>query len=684
MPGDRSYEELEEICARLEAEAGHHLVLQRDLNRAKTQVDEELQRFSFIQGFIEKSLELDGDEAFYALTLEALVEAFEFEVALYLLPGDEPDRLNVAGEFGFSDIPETLAFNRDWLDGEDAQILKQSSPALAEWSALALDQAIICPICDKNHELAGLLLGGLTIENGDVYEPITENTISAFTVMVRQAGAVWSNRQLTSEVVAQNKRLEVEAGRQIVMQRDLIKAKDQVDDELMRFKSIQSYIGKALALESDDAFFELTLESFIEAFELEIALLLRVTDEADDRMDIIGQFGFDEIPASLPIDSAWFGDLDGRLETADSDVLLSWSDLDLVSALISPYRDRDDNLAGAIVAGITSVSVDFYDEIPEDKIVPFSVMARQAGGLLVNRQLNAEVRAHNARLAALTDSYSRFVPFQFLDLLGRSSIEEIDKGDSAVMEMSVLFADIRGFTTLSEQLGPERTFSALNQFLSVVEPIISAEGGFINQYLGDAIMALFPASADNALRCAAKMLDEVEAFNEGRRLTGEPIITFGLGISTGPLMIGALGGGERLDSNVIGDTANLASRTEGLTKIYGVNALFTGPTFENLENPNQFKVREIDRVIVKGRAGAVPLYELIRKDDPENYAPAAEFNAAMSDYRAGRFDQALGLFSMMASEVPMDPVISLFKSRCENLAGASPGDWNGVWVFDEK
>ena len=680
----RTYEELEAICTRLEERAGEHLVLQRDLMEAKARVDDELARFRAIQTFIERSLNADTEETFHSIAMEAVIEAFQFEVALCLRVADDGSALAVAGSFGFEDPPTVLPFDEDWIDDRVPIVVDQRDPMLLAWRSLGLQDAIICPLWSGDNELNGLVVGGRSIANRDRFEPITAEIGAAFTVMARQIGSVHSNRQLNLELRAQNRRLEVEHARQIVMQRDLIRAKDQVDDELMRFKSFQEYIAKTLDAESDDAFYQLTLEAIIEAFELEVAVFLRVDENHAQHFKVAARFGLDDAPASLPFEPEWFANSESRTTGNDSPLATWWPGLSLATAIVCPFLDRKGRLGGAILAGVTVDSMDFYEEIKQEIRVPFSVLVRQAGGLWINRQLNAQVLAQNERLANLTRSYSRFVPFQFLDLLGRSSIEEIATGDSVLRTMSVLFADIRGFTTLSEHLGPSEIFVALNEFLATMEPLIAHEEGFINQYLGDAIMALFPGSADAALRCAEAMLQSQTAFNEARQARGERPIFFGLGINSGPLMVGALGGGERLDSNVIGDTANLASRVEGLTKIYGVPAIFTEATRTRLEEPEALRFREIDRVMVKGRGKATTIYELIPQRSDTGDANANDLAEAMGLYRAGDFETAKARFQDCAARVDNDPLPRLYIQRCDRFLQAPPSFWDGVWRLDEK
>jgi class 3 adenylate cyclase len=490
------------------------------------------------------------------------------------------------------------------------------------------------------------------------------------------------------ELAAICARFEAESGHNLVMQRDLIYAKDQVDDELMRFKAIQAFITRALDAADEAEFFNLTLESLIEAFEHEVGLFLLATGE-DGVLRIASEFGFEDAPGTVEFSPDWIDPTESQIFGPDDVLIEAWPDLGLASAIICPFHDKIGGFAGAILSGITREGADFYKPITGEHSSAFTVMVRQAGALLINRQLNDEIRQHNQRLSNLTKSYSRFVPFQFLDLLERSSIEDINAGDHVSLDMSVLFADIRGFTTLSEKLGPAGTFSSLNEFLVSIEPEIGREQGFINHYLGDAIMALFPGPSDAALRCASAMLDAARTFNDGRVGRGDIAIRFGLGISSGPLMLGAIGGGGRLDSNVVGDTANLASRIEGLTKVYGVTALFTEFTFNRLSDPSKFSLRELDRVVVKGRSAPVTIFELLDcEPEPaksQKLATQSRFAEGLSQYRAGAFDGARVIFEDCVSRVPDDRAAALFASRCANRSKQLPVEqWQGISEIDEK
>ncbi len=201
-------------------------------------------------------------------------------------------------------------------------------------------------------------------------------------------------------------------------------------------------------------------------------------------------------------------------------------------------------------------------------------------------ELIARIKTH-LRLSNLNSAYSRFVPRQFLNLLQKDSILDVKLGDHLHREMSILFSDIRSFTTLSEKMTPEENFKFINSYLSRMEPEIMKNRGFIDKYIGDSIMALFSGGADDAIRAAIAMLHKLVEYNQHRQSIGYDPVQIGIGINTGSLMLGTVGGQNRMDGTVISDAVNLASRIESLTKEYGVSLLISHQTFANIENPNE-------------------------------------------------------------------------------------------------
>ena len=174
-------------------------------------------------------------------------------------------------------------------------------------------------------------------------------------------------------------------------------------------------------------------------------------------------------------------------------------------------------------------------------------------------ELLARVRVH-LELAKISDSYARFVPRQFLEQLGKERIIDVALGDQVQREMTVLFSDIRNFTLMSEGMNPAETFSFVNQYLGAMEPAISGHSGVIDKYVGDAVMALFPHRADDAVQGALEMIRRLDTWNLERATRGEPAVKIGIGLHTGSLMLGTVGARDRMDTTVISDAVNLASR----------------------------------------------------------------------------------------------------------------------------
>jgi PAS domain S-box-containing protein len=285
----------------------------------------------------------------------------------------------------------------------------------------------------------------------------------------------------------------------------------------------------------------------------------------------------------------------------------------------------------------------------------------------------AEVQRRNftSELFQLNQAFSRFVPRQFLQFLDKESIVDIQLGDHVQKEMSVLFADIRDFTTLSESMTPEENFKFINAYLSRMEPAIVENQGFVDKYIGDGIMALFSKGADNALKAAISMLHRLANYNQHRAQVGYVPIRIGIGINTGSLMLGTVGGYSRMDSTVISDTVNLASRIEGLTKEYKASLLISHHTFSQLQDANQYAFRLIDRVKVKGKIAAVSVYEVFEADPPKirdtKFATKTAFEEALLLYNLHSFKEAAQLFEECLHLNPEDTVAQIYLERCQRL-----------------
>jgi class 3 adenylate cyclase len=281
------------------------------------------------------------------------------------------------------------------------------------------------------------------------------------------------------------------------------------------------------------------------------------------------------------------------------------------------------------------------------------------------RQQQASLKHANQELQAFIRAYDRFVPDEFLSFLGKKSITDVKLGDQVAQEMTMLFSDIRDFTSISEKMTPQENFNFINEYLSRMQPFIAQYHGFIDKYIGDAIMALFPTSANDALDAAIGMLKSLNDYNEDRPKREQ--LRIGIGLHTGTIMLGTVGGENRMDSTVIGDAVNLSSRVEGLTKIYGVNLLITEHTLAKLQNPEAYALREIDRVTVKGKRKPVTVYEVFETDDYEmkvrKQASLEFFSQGLVLYREQKYTEARAMFYEVLQINPEDKAARLYRTE---------------------
>ncbi|KAB8033747.1 adenylate/guanylate cyclase domain-containing protein [Fluviispira multicolorata] len=215
-----------------------------------------------------------------------------------------------------------------------------------------------------------------------------------------------------------------------------------------------------------------------------------------------------------------------------------------------------------------------------------------------------------ADLKETNESYQRFVPSQFLEILNKHGILNVNLGDCRQMKMTILFSDIRDFTTLSDSMTPKESFEFINQYLKLIAPIIKEKGGFIDKYIGDAVMALFPSKASQALDTAIEMCNCLERINEERVRHNKNPLQIGIGLNTGMVMIGIVGEEQRLDATVIGDSVNVASRIESMTKHVKNKILISHETFLELNEEQKKYIKCIGKHHIKGKEEEISLYEV--------------------------------------------------------------------------
>ena len=300
-----------------------------------------------------------------------------------------------------------------------------------------------------------------------------------------------------------------------------------------------------------------------------------------------------------------------------------------------------------------------------------TVVCSQAAVSIENALLYGDLQQSLDKQTALTNAYGRFMPPQFLKLLAKDSILDLQRGDQILRPITVMFADIRNFTGMAEAIGPARTFTFINRYLGHMEPAIHAHHGFVNQYLGDGIMALFPRSADDAVLAALTMLRAVRELNKELAAEGDTPVEIGIGLNGGPLMVGAIGGLDRMGRGVVGDATNVASRVEGMTKRYRTPLLIGESTFLALDKA-EVTTRLVDRVMPKGRESAMFVYEVLEAADPISQAgkiqTLADYERGVAHWSEGRFHEAEVYFNAVVAAFPGDTAAQLFAARCKHLA----------------
>ncbi|TAE51859.1 MAG: response regulator [Bacteroidetes bacterium] len=292
-------------------------------------------------------------------------------------------------------------------------------------------------------------------------------------------------------------------------------------------------------------------------------------------------------------------------------------------------------------------------------------------------------------LRQINTATRRFVPEEFIRSLGRSGITEVQVGDSIDREVTVLFSDIRGYTTLAETMTPQENFAFVNAFARRMGPVIQQHHGFVNQYLGDGIMAIFQQQPHDSLQAAIGMQLALRNYNEERKATGRMPLRIGIGMHTGPLVMGIIGDDHRSDAAVIADTVNTASRLEGLTKYYGANILLSEVSFAALEPALQAQCRYLGLVQVKGKQEPMGIYECFAGDAPaigeQKRISRQQFESYLHDFILGKMDDAQHGFAKLAADVPEDQAVQrLLRQSALYLQAGLPSGWAGVEVMEGK
>ena len=299
------------------------------------------------------------------------------------------------------------------------------------------------------------------------------------------------------------------------------------------------------------------------------------------------------------------------------------------------------------------------------------------GSMLIMEDITREKRLRN--------TMSRY--------MSKAVMDELLEGGNAALggasrEVSVLFSDIRGFTTMSERLGPRETVAMLNDYFTDMVDVVFAHNGILDKYIGDMIMAVFGSvrsttdDAANAVKVGSRMMMALRELNLRRNAVGQEPIRIGIGISTGDVVAGSIGSPKRLEYTVIGDRVNLAERLQNANKYYGTGVLICETTAARLSVP--VRMRELDLIRVRGMQRPVSLSEVLEHHTTDTFPQMDEvifaFAEAVAHYRDRNWDQAIRLFNEVLRANPADRPSSLYLERCEIYRKTPPpANWDGVW-----
>lgn len=298
-------------------------------------------------------------------------------------------------------------------------------------------------------------------------------------------------------------------------------------------------------------------------------------------------------------------------------------------------------------------------------------------------KMSAFIRKYISEITILSESYFRFVPQKFIEFLGKESIAQVQLGDQVKQEMSILISSIRSFNVFTENLTPEESFNLINSFLKRIGPIIRNNGGFIEQYLGPGIIALFPGDPGDASRAAIEMRRELELYNEHRRNSGYEPLDIGIGIHRGPLMFGIIGEEQRMQGAVVSEAVELAAAIEKSTEKFGAAILITEKLLTGL--PEQYQYRFLGLVRLESKEEPAYLYDLFEGDVETVRKIKLEtkdlFEEGIGLYQDGRFYDARSRFVEVIKQNYRDEAAKSYFFLCdEYFKKGAPDKWSGSLI----
>jgi adenylate cyclase len=343
---------------------------------------------------------------------------------------------------------------------------------------------------------------------------------------------------------------------------------------------------------------------------------------------------------------------------------------------LAETSDPETIMDAELVIGEEKISANF-------SVLPLSnADKKRIGSMLMIEDISSEKR--------LKSTMSRYMDPSIAARLVANGAEKLGGQSSTA---TILFSDIRSFTTITEQLGAQGTVGFLNEYFGLMVECLQREGGMLDKFIGDAIMGAFGVpephedDTDRAVRSAIAMMTELRNWNAQRTAEGKAPVDIGIGLNTDNVVTGNIGSHKQMNYTIIGDGVNLAARLESATKQYGAHILIS--EFTRKELRGTYRMRELDLVVVKGKTQPVAVYEVLDYHTPETYPNLSDamghFRDALAKYRAGDFPGASALFGKVLDIHAADKAAQMYVERCDYLLkNPPPADWGGVWVMQEK
>ena len=341
---------------------------------------------------------------------------------------------------------------------------------------------------------------------------------------------------------------------------------------------------------------------------------------------------------------------------------------------------NDSVIDAQLVAGSDTMSVNLTSQplmSTDDK-----GLAKKIGTLLMIEDVSSEKR--------MKSTMSRYMDPRLADQLMAGG-EDALGGKSATV--TVLFSDVRNFTGITEELGAHGTVKLLNEYFTIMVECIQKRGGMLDKFIGDAIMAAFGLplphgdDEDRAVMTTISMIEDLRQWNTERITNGKKPVDIGIGLNTDNVVSGNIGSPRRMDYTIIGDGVNLASRLESACKQYGARILISEMTYKRLKGT--YRVREVDKVVVKGKTEAVSVYEVLDYHTDETFPYLSDvlqsYKSGLTHYRKQEWDKSLTALNEGLKMNPNDKLSQMYVERALFMKANPPGDdWDGVWVLKSK